>query len=168
VLSRRVVLGSALAVGGLGVAATVARAAGVLDDALQAVGVRPHTEPDPRDVALLADAAQGQRELLALIGPLERQSDAAGLADLRRVLGEQLAAVSDDSKDPASAYPTVPPTTLPADGDEALTAFAARVDAVARDRAEGALSAGSLAVMKVLASMAAGLDQVAITARGLA
>src|SRR5690348_383477 len=141
-ISRRGALGAAVALGGVGAAGVVARRAGVLDDALQATGLRPHTTPDPRDVALLADAAQGQRELLALADQLAQQGEGAGLADVRRVLAQQLAAVSDDPQSPSSAYPTVAPTPLPADGDDALKAVATRIEAVAADRADGAVSAG--------------------------
>ena len=83
------------------------------------------------------------------------------LAGLRAVLSEQLAAVSDQP----SAAPTSGP---PAGTDADFTAFAERVDATAAARADGALAAGSLAVVKVLAAMSAGLEQVAVAARRLA
>lgn len=166
-ISRRAVLGASLA-GGLGAAGFAAQRAGVLDDALRAVGVRPHAEPDPGDVTLLADAAQAQRELLALVDQISQQRGDSELSDIRRILGEQLAAVSNDPETPASPYPTVAPTTLPSDDDDALASFAERAESVAAERAGGAVAAGSLAVSKVLASMAAGLDQVAVAVRQLA
>ncbi|MFL6091138.1 MAG: hypothetical protein ACJ71Z_13470 [Aeromicrobium sp.] len=167
-ISRRGALGGALAIGTVGTAGIVARRAGVLDDALQAVGLRPHTTPDPRDVALLADAAQGQRELLALVDQITQRDADAKLTEIQRVLREQLAAVSDDPETPASPYPTEVPTPLPSDTHDAVAALATRVDAVATARADGAVSAGSLAVTKVLATMSAGLDQVAVAVKELA
>lgn len=147
--------------GGVGIAGFAARRGGVLDDGLRAIGVRPHTEPDPHDVALLAEAAAGQTELLAALDAVGRSGDPSDVADLRAVLSEQLAAVSDE--------PAATPTTgAPADGDAGFAAFAEQVDATAAARADGALSAGSLAVVKVLAAMSAGLEQVAVAARRLA
>jgi hypothetical protein len=131
------------------------------------VGIRPHTTPDPKDVALLADAAQGQRELLALLDHVVREHGDSGLYDLRSVLTEQLAAVSNDPESPSSPYPTVAPG-IPSGGDQLFTSFAQRVEAVAAARAKGAASAGAVDVTKVLAAMAAGLDQVAVAARELA
>jgi len=146
-------------VGGAGVAGFAAHRAGVFDDGLRAVGVRPHAKPDPHDVALLAEAAAGQAELLAALDILSQGQPA--VADLRAVLREQLAAVSDDP----SATPTA---GAPIGADTDLTAFAERVEAMATARADGALSAGSLAVIKVLAGMSAGLEQVGVAARRLA
>jgi hypothetical protein len=163
VISRRAVLGAALFVGGAGTAGVAARRSGVLDDGLRAVGLRPHAEPDPGDITLLADAAEGQRELLALVDQIARERDDSELADVRRVLTEQLAAVSNDPE--PSPYPTTAPTSLPSDDDDALSALATRVETLATARADGAVSAGSLAVAKVLATMAGGLDQVAVVVR---
>jgi len=137
-ISRRTMLRSGAVVGAAGVAGFAANQAGVLDDGLRAIGIQPHAEPDPHDVALLAEAAAGQAELLAVLDAMDPSQDAAAVADLRTVLREQLAAVSDDP-------PT--PTAGPLTGE-----------------ADGALSAGSLAVVKVLAAMSAGLEQVAVAA----
>lgn len=167
-ISRRAALQLGVAAGGVGVAGFAAQRSGVLDDGLRAVGVRPHAEPDPRDVALLAEAAAGQTELLAALDAFEGRdppqaggAPAADRAALRRVLREQLAAVSDES----SATPTSGP---PTGADTAFAAFVEQVEAAAAARADGALSAGSLAVVKVLAAMSAGLEQVAVAARRLA
>lgn len=157
-LSRRTALRLGGVVGGLGIAGVAAQSAGVLDDGLRAVGVRPHAEPDPRDVALLAEAAAGQTELLAALDTLGQGTNRPASAQLRAVLQEQLAAVADQPS-------AMPATAAPAGIDEDFTAFAERVEAVAEARANGAVSAGSLAVAKVLAAMAAGLEQVAVVAR---
>lgn len=154
-ISRRAALQLGGVVGGLGIAGLAAQRAGVLDDGLRAVGVRPHAEPDPGDVALLTEAAAAQTALLAALDGLD-QGENGTVASLRAVLREQLAAVSD--------RPTAT-DGAPAGIDSGFTAFAERVDAAAAARAEDALSAGSLAVVKVLAAMSAGLEQVAVVAR---
>jgi hypothetical protein len=167
-ISRRAAIQLGVVAGGVGIGGFVAHRAGVLDDGLRAVGVRPHAEPDPHDVALLAAAAAGQTELLAALDSLQQAENrpqaggnlTANLAGLRAVLGEQLAAVSDQ--------PSATPMGAPAVNDADVTAFAERVEATAAARADGALSAGSLAVIKVLAAMSAGLEQVAVAARTLA
>ena len=160
-ITRRVAIQLGVVAGGIGIAGYAAQRAELLDDGLRAIGVRPHAEPDPDDVALLAEAAAGQAELLAALDTLGPGENAADLTGLRAVLNEQLAAVSDK--------PSVAPTSGPPAGtDGDFTAFAERVEAAAAARADGALAAGSLAVVKVLAAMSAGLEQVAVAARRLA
>lgn len=156
-ITRRAAIQLGVVAGGIGIAGYAAQRAQVLDDGLRAIGLRPHAEPDPHDVALLAEAAAGQTELLSALDTL-RSENAADLTALRAVLNEQLAAVSDQP----SALPTSGP---PAGIDADFTAFAERVEAAAAARADGALAAGSLAVVKVLAAMSAGLEQVAVAAR---
>jgi hypothetical protein len=161
VITRRAAIQLGIVAGGVGIAGFAAQRGGVLDDGLRAVGVRPHAEPDPHDVALLAEAASGQTELLAALDALGHAENPSDVADLRAVLSEQLAAVSDEP------VPT-PTTAAPAGSDADFTTFAERVEATAAARADGALSAGSLAVVKVLAAMSAGLEQVAVAVRRLA
>lgn len=160
-ITRRAAIQLVAVAGGIGIAGYAARRAEVLDDGLRAVGVRPHAEPDPHDVALLAEAAAGQTELLAAVDTLGRGETPSDVASLRAVLREQLAAVSDQP-------PAVPTNGPPGGTDADFTAFAERVEATAAARADGALAAGSLAVVKVLAAMSAGLEQVAVAARRLA
>jgi len=161
VITRRAAIQLGIVGGGAGIAGFAARRAGVLDDGLRALGVRPHTEPDPHDVALLAEAAAGQTGLLATLDLLADGENPSTVGSLRAVLSEQLAAVSD-------APPATPTAGAPASGDVDFSAFAEQVKAAAAARADGALSAGSLAVVKVLATMSAGLEQVAVAARRLA
>jgi hypothetical protein len=129
----------------------------VLDDGLRAVGIRPHAEPDPKDVTLLRQAAAEQADLLAALDSTG-QDDGSAIADLRAVLNEQLAAVSDEP----------PATQSVGAGVLDIASFAERAEAAAAARADGAMAAGSLAVVKVLATMSAGLEQVAVAARRLA
>ena len=157
-ISRRTALGSAFAVGGIAVAGLAARRADVLDDGLRAIGLRPHAEPDPRDVQLLAEAAADQRALIAEIDALRQEHHLEELAPLRSVLADQLAAVSDGSG-------TAPVASSPDDPDAAMTTLADKLEAAETARAAGALAAGSLAVTQVLASMSAGLGQVGVAVR---
>jgi hypothetical protein len=160
-MSRRAVLGTAAAtLGGVGVAGVAAQRAGVLDDGLRALGLRPHAEPNPRDVQLLAEAAGGQRALLSHFDALVHKHQVEAITPLRPVLAEQLAAVADESGGSLGTSP------ISDDQEEALRAFADLVETTAGARHEGALASGSLAVTQVLASMAAGLGQVEVAVRG--
>lgn len=150
-ISRRGALQSALVVTGLGAAGLAAQRAGVLDDALRGVGAKPHRAPDPRDVELLAAAARGQADLLALLDATASDTD---LRPLRAVLAEQLAAV--DKGGQALSGTTANPDRP--DLDRLATELRAAADA----RAADALAAGSLDVTTVLGTMAAGLDQAAV------
>lgn len=156
-ISRRTALRSAAVIGGVGAAGVGAHLGGVLDDAFRAVGVRPHAESDPRDVALLADAARGQSDLIAALEAINDREHVDDLATIRDVLTEQLSAVSD----------APPPANVASSSVADLAALADRIDATAAARTDGALAASSLAVIKVLAAMAAGLDQVAVSVRRL-
>jgi hypothetical protein len=160
VISRRAVLGStAASLVAACVAGAAAQRAGVLDDGLRAVGVRPHAEPDPRDVQLLAEAAAGQGTLLAQFDALRQKHDLDELASLRSVLTQQLAAVTNSER------PLAPAPEVSNDKDEALTAFADQLRTTAKARYDGALTSGSLAVTQVLASMSAGLSQSELAVR---
>jgi hypothetical protein len=163
VISRRAVLGSAAAaVGGIGVAGFAAQRFGVLDDALRAVGARPHAEPNPEDVQLLADAAAGQRSLLARFDALDRTHHVTDIAPLRAVLAAQLAAVADETRTPVEVR------QVAEDKDAAIAAFADDIESTAKSRHDGALTSGALSVTQVLASMAAGLGQVGLAVRAAA
>ena len=156
-ISRRAALQLGAVVGGVGVGGFAAQQAGVLDDGLRAVGLRPHAEPDPKDVTLLRQAAADQADLLAALDSVG-QDNGSAITELRAVLNEQLAAVSDE-----------PPTTSSlGSGGLDFAIFAERAEAAAATRADGAMAAGSVAVVKVLATMSAGLEQVAVAARRLA
>jgi len=135
---------------------------GFLDDALRVVGVRPHAEPDPRDVQLLAEAAAGQRALLAQFDALDRAHHVAAIAPLRAVLAAQLAAVADETRNPLDV-----PAVADSEND-AIADFADSIASTAKARHDGALVAGSLAVTQVLASMAAGLGQIELAVRAAA
>ena len=55
--------------------------------------------------------------------------------------------------------------TVDDDQDDAIDSFADAIERTARERHDGALGSGSLAVAQVLASMSAGLSQVELAVR---
>ena len=155
-MSRRTLLGTGLTVATVGAAVVAARVGGVLDDALRAVGVEPHPEPDPGDTRRLARAATAQAVLVATIdatigehGDLESQ-----LRPLRVVADEQLVAVGGDL-----ATTSVGPA--PADARDATAELSRLASESAKGREKDAMSAASTDVARVLASMSAGLSQLA-------
>lgn len=156
-MSRRTLLGAGLTAATVAVAVGAARAGGVLDDALRAVGAEPHPEPDPGDTRRIGRAATAQASLIAAIdatigthGDLERD-----LRPLRVVADEQLVAVGGR----LAATSAGPPPDDPADAVAELARLAVES---ARDREDDAVSAASTDVTRVLASMSAGLSQLAV------
>lgn len=140
VVSRRALL---LGTGGLVVIAGGAVAGAVatdtLDDALQAVGVKPLPEPDPGDLRLTALALA---DAIALV-VLAESSGAA--ADVVAALTQQR-----DSLPPGRPE-------APSVGDDLAEACSTAADARAADAGQ----AVSIDLAQVLAAMAAGLDQCA-------
>ena len=155
-MSRRSLLGSGLTVATVAVAVVAARAGGVLDDALRGVGVEPHPEPDPGDTQRLKRAATDQATLVASIDATvgthpELEGD---LNPLRVVADEQLVAVGG-----SLAATSVGPT--PADPKDALAELSRIASDSAEARENDAVAAASPDVARVLASMSAGLSQLA-------
>jgi hypothetical protein len=155
-MSRRTLLGSGLTVATVAVAVVAARAGGVLDDAFRAVGVEPHPEPDPGDTRSLRRAATVQAVLIATIDAttsahpeLER-----GLNPLRLVADEQLVAVGG-----SLAATSVGPA--PANPKDAIAELSRLAFDSAEAREDDAVTAASPDVARVLASMSAGLSQLA-------
>ena len=155
-MSRRSLLGAGLTAATVAVAVGAAKAGGVLDDALRGLGAEPHPEPDPGDTRRLARAATAQA---GIIGAIDAAIAAHGdlksnLDPLRLVADEQLVAVggrlaSTDVK-PAPGDPR----TVAAD----LSTMAADS---AKARETDAISAANPDTARVLASMSAGLSQLA-------
>lgn len=146
VVSRRVVVGSGLAVVAAGAGLHVA---GRDDDLLRALGARPHPIPDASDTALLRTAASEQVSLVSAVEQL-------GGADetLVDVLREQLEALGGP---PGGSTP--PATEITGGAGDVARAVAA----AARRRESDALTAVSPDLARVLASLAAGQAQVART-----
>lgn len=155
-MNRRTVLGTGVTALAATSVVLTARAAGVLDDALRGVGVVPHPEPDPGDTRRLRRAAVAQAGLItaidATITAHEELTD--DLQRLRVVAEQQLVAVGGRLGAEGVAI---------ADDDlgVAVTALARMAADSAESREDDAVSAVSLAVARVLASMSAGLSQLA-------
>ncbi len=155
-MSRRALLGTGLTAATAAVAIAAARAGGVLDDALRGVGVEPHPEPDPGDTRRLSRAAAAQAGLIAAIdATIDQHSDLeSGLGPLRLVADEQLVAVSGRL---AATDAATPPT----DAKDAAAELARLAADSASAREDDAVSAASPDAARVLASMSAGLSQLA-------
>jgi hypothetical protein len=155
-MSRRALLGTGLTAATAAVAIAAARAGGVLDDALRGVGVEPHPEPDPGDTRRLARAAAAQAGLIAAIdATIDKHADLeGGLGPLRLVADEQLVAVSGRL---AATDAAAPPT----DRKDAVAELARLAADSASAREDDAVSAASPDAARVLASMSAGLSQLA-------
>ena len=155
-MSRRTLLGSGLTVATVAAAVVATRAGGVLDDALRAVGVDPHPEPDPGDTQSLERAATAQAVLIASIDAAigAHPGLEGGLNPLRVVADEQLVAVGG-----SLAATSVGPA--PADPKDAAAELARFAFDSAEARGDAAVSAASPDVARVLAAMSAGLSQLA-------
>ncbi|MGH3457157.1 hypothetical protein [Aeromicrobium sp.] len=155
-MSRRTLLGTGLTAATVAVAVVAAREGGVLDDALQRVGVEPHPEPDPGDTRRLRRAAEAQGTLIAAIDATIARHPRLGrdLKPLRMVADEQLVAVG-GRRSSAEA------TDVPTNRRDAAVALSRLAGDSAAARADDAVSSGSPDVARVLASMSAGLSQLA-------
>jgi hypothetical protein len=155
-MSRRTMLGTGLTAATAAVVVVAARAGGVLDDTLRFLGAEPHPEPDPGDTRRLERAATAQAALVAAIdATIGAHDDLAGrLRPLREVADEQLTAVG-GSLAATSAGP-VPPSPR-----AAATALSRLASESADAREDDAVAAASTDVARVLASMSAGLSQLA-------
>lgn len=138
------------------VAVSAARAGGVLDDALRAVGAEPHPEPDPGDTRRIRRAATSQAVLLVAIdATIGAHQDLEGsLRPLRLVADEQLVAVG-------GRLDATSPGPPPNDVAEAVAELSRLAVESAEDRSDDAVSAASPEVARVLGSMSAGLSQLA-------
>ena len=155
-MSRRTLLGTGLTAATAAAVIVAARAGGVLDDGLRVLGAEPHPEPDPGDTRRLRRAATAQAVLIAAIdatigehGDLETK-----LRPLRLVADEQLVAVG-GRLDATSAGP------ISADRQDAVSELSRLAAESAEAREDDAVTAASPDVARVLASMSAGLSQLA-------
>lgn len=154
VISRRALLGTG--------AATVAVAAGLggaalghrLDDLARAVGIEPHPEPDPADDRLIARVAADQNALLARV-----EATAVTHTGLRL---DAFVAISTAHAKSVGVAGTVPDVAAPpASPDKAVRALASAYSTASKARAGDSAKATSPALVRVLASMSAGLAQCA-------
>ena len=132
-----------------------ARAGGVLDDGLRVLGAEPHPEPDPGDTRRLQRAATAQAVLIAAIdATIGEHGDLEGTAALRLVADEQLVAVGGRPGRDQRGSPAREP-------EGAVTELSRLAAESAEAREDDAVSAASPDVARVLASMSAGLSQLA-------
>lgn len=157
-MSRRTLLGTGLTAATAAVVLVAARAGGVLDDGLRALGADPHPEPDPGDTRRLQRAATAQAMLVATLDVTmgEHRDLASRLRPFRLVADEQLVAVGGS----LAAASAGPPASDPRDAIAELARLAAESSEA---REDDAVSAASTDVARVLASMSAGLSQLAST-----
>lgn len=147
-MTRRVLLGTgAVVAGGAGLLGA-AKITHRLDDAARLVGLEPKPEPDPRDARIVREAARDQAALTAAAKALHEAQPELRLAPVVALCAEQLQAVggSTASTDPAGSI---------ASADELAELFASASTA----RAAQANEAFSPELVRVLASMSAGLAQ---------
>lgn len=143
-----------------GLGAVAAHRAGALDDGLRGIGVKPHPEPDPGDVRLLATAAQDAESMLNLIAAA---SAAGATGDEERRFFRTARAVITEQAGALGVRAQGAGTTSTGPGaDAAMAALAAAVASAADNRGRDAVRAASSEVAQVLASMAAGLDQLVV------
>jgi len=160
-MSRRTLLGIGLTAATAAAVIVAARAGGVLDDGLRVLGAEPHPEPDPGDTRRLQRAATAQAVLIAAIdATIGEHGELEGdLRPLRLVADEQLVAVG-GRLDATSAGP------ISADRRDAVAELSRLAAESAEAREDDAVSAAAPDVARVLASMSAGLSQLA-TSLGL-
>lgn len=160
-ISRRALLGT---FGATAVAAAAVGGAALghkLDDVARAVGIEPHPEPHPGDDRLLARVAADQNALLALV-----EATASAHRGLRL---DRYVSISTAHAKAVGVGSSVPDTTPPdADPGKAVEALRSAYAQAARERATDAPKAVSPALVRVLASMSAGLAQCAATIGDLA
>ena len=155
-MSRRTLLGTGLTAATAAAVIVAARAGGVLDDGLRVLGAEPHPEPDPGDTRRLQHAATAQAVLIAAIdATIGEHGELEGdLRPLRLVADEQLVAVG-GRLDATSAGP------ISADRRDAVAGLSRLAAESAEAREDDAVSTASPDVARVLASMSAGLSQLA-------
>ena len=137
--SRRVRLGGGIAAG----AVVALGATGRLDDVVRGVGVKPRPRPVHADVSLVRAVLVDQQRVLSIA------RGTSGAEDVAEVLEQHIVQLG--------GTPT---------GATEAGALSTALGEAADHRAADALAATSPDVVRVLASMAAGLDQLSATWEG--
>lgn len=159
-ISRRALLGTgaatAITAGALGGAALTHR----LDELARGVGIEPHPEPVPADSRLLKRVAADQNALLAVVEATAGAHPTLQLDPYISISTSHATAVGVAGSVPEVAVPSTDPAT-------AVRALSSAYAKAARARSSDALEATSPALVRVLASMSAGLYQCADTLKDL-
>jgi len=159
-MTRRVLLATGATVVVAGGALTVAELTGRLDDAADAVGLDPKPLPDPADTAIIQRAAAGAVALLATIEATAALHPSLALADFETIGREHVDAVG-GTPTPGDGAPPPPEPAA------AVKALERAYDQASDARAADATEAFSADLVRVLASMSAGLAQCARAVRAL-
>ena len=150
-MTRRVLIGTGAAVAAGAGLLVAGERTGRLDDVAGAVGLDPKPQPDPGDTRLLRRAASSTAGLLAAVEATIAAHPSLDLVPVAERVREQLAAMGGATAKPAA--------TPPADAAAALEALDAAFVEAAGARGRDARSAGSAALVRVLASASAGHAQ---------
>lgn len=149
-MTRRVLLGTGAVVAGGAAVLGAAQITHRLDDAARLVGLEPKPEPDPRDDEIVRETAADQAKVAAAVTLMHRADPSLRLAPIVDICEQQLRAVSNDTVG-------VDVVELP----ESPAALAALLTKASQVRAAAAAEAFSPELVRVLASMSAGLAQCA-------
>ncbi|GAA3529956.1 hypothetical protein GCM10022234_28960 [Aeromicrobium panaciterrae] len=154
VISRRALIATGAGAVVLAGAVVVADATHRLDDAADAVGLRPKARPVRSDDALIVAVAKDQNRVLSAI-----ESTAAKHTGLGASL-EPFATIAQAHVNAVGGPSTVPPAR-PVDADPvvALRTLATTLSSASTARAKDAAKAVSPDLARVLSSMSAGLAQ---------
>lgn len=159
-MSRRVLLGTGAVVAGGAAAVGAAQITHTLDGAARLVGLEPKPEPDPADTVIVHEAANEQAALTALVDVAHSTFPGLDFAPIAAICHEQLEAVGG-----STANTDI--TELPTSQAAAVALVSTQLAAVAGAHADAAQAAFSPELVRVLASMSAGLTQCARHVRGL-
>lgn len=155
-ISRRALLGTFAATAAAAAALGGAALGHKLDDIARGVGIEPHPEPRPADDRLLARVAADQNALLAMV-----EATASTHPDLR--LGRYLTISTAHAKAVGVGRNVPEVAAPPSDRAAAVDALRSAYATASRAREAEARKAVSPALVRVLASMSAGLAQCADT-----
>lgn len=151
-MSRRVLLATGAVVAGAAAALGAAQITHTLDDAARFVGLEPKPEPDPADTTIVRKAASDQAALTALLDAAHATFATLGLAPVVAICFEQLKAVGGNTA-------TIDIGAIPATQTATVALLATQLTTVAGAHADAAQAAFSPELVRVLASMSAGLTQ---------
>lgn len=153
-MTRRVLLGTGAVVAGGAALLGAAQITHRLDDAARLVGLEPKPEPVPRDDEIVRRAAREQAVVAATTVAVHEKYPSLGLAPIVAICAEQLKAVggSDAGTDLAA---------LPENQATAVELLTTTLSTASASRATAAGQAFSPELVRVLASMSAGLAQCA-------